>query len=121
MGKYKFADIFKQLKEYNYSDIFSPSKKSAKMFLVCMSIFLAIDFLVDIIFHKESFKWGEYFLWDLISAAGLTIIYFISWLLAYRTNIFPKTKIREGIHGCSFFFLIIFIPTLIVIFLLIFD
>ena len=91
--------------------VFSNEEGSIAKFLVCMPIFLVIDIPFDIFLDKdylmENFKWGEYILTYLIFAAALTIIYFISRFLAYRTNIFPKAKYREAIHGVSFFILII--------------
>ena len=99
MGKLKDAHIF------------SNEEGSIAKFLVYMSFFVAIDIPSDFIFEKvylkEYFKWGEYVLTHLVFAAVLTIIYFISSFLAYRTNIFPKAKYREAIHGVSFFILII--------------
>ena len=99
MGKLKDAHIF------------SNEKGSIAKFLVYMSIFLVIDIPGDLIFDKvylrEGFKWGKYLLTYLIFAAVLTIIYFISRWLAYRTKIFPNAKYREAIHGVSFFLLVI--------------
>ena len=91
--------------------VFSNEEGSIAKFLVCMSIFLAIDIPFDLFFDKvylkEYFKWGEYILIHLVFAAFLTIIYFISRFLAYRTHIFPKAKYREAIHGMSFFLMLI--------------
>lgn len=91
--------------------VFSNEEGSIAKFLVGMSIFLAIDIPFDLFFDKvylkEYFKWGEYVLTYLIIAAVLTIIYFISRFLAYRTHIFPKAKYREAIHGVSFFLLLV--------------
>ena len=91
--------------------VFSNEKGSIAKFLVCMPIFLVIDIPFDLFrekdYLKENFNWGEYVLTYLVFAAVLTIIYFISRFLAYRTNIFPKAKYREAIHGVSFFILII--------------
>ena len=99
MGKLKDAHII------------SNEKGSIAKFLVYLAIFLVIDFLDGLIFDKvqlrESFEWGEYVLEYLILAAVLTIIYFISRWLAYRTNIFPNAKYREAIHGVSFFLLLV--------------
>lgn len=99
MGKLKDAHIF------------SSEKGSIAKFLVYMSVFVTIDipndFIFDKIYLREDFKWGEYVLEHLIFAAALTIIYFISRWLAYRTNIFPNAKYREAIHGVSFFLLLI--------------
>ena len=91
--------------------VFSNEEGSIAKFLVWMSILVFIDIPSDLFFDKiylkENFKWGEYVLTYLIFAAASTIIYFISRLLAYRTNIFPKAKYREAIHGVSFFLLLI--------------
>jgi hypothetical protein len=99
MGKLKDAHII------------SNEKGSIAKFLVYMSVFVTIDipndFIFDKIYLREDFKWGEYVLEHLIFAAALTIIYFISRWLAYRTNIFPNAKYREAIHGVSFFLLLI--------------
>ena len=99
MGKLKDAHVF------------SNEEGSIAKFLVYMSIFVTIDipsdFIFDKIYLREDFKWGEYVLEHLIFAAALTIIYFISRWLAYRTKIFPNAKYREAIHGVSFFILLI--------------
>ena len=99
MGKLKDAHVF------------SNEKGAIAKFLVYMSILLAIDipfdFILDKVHLKEGFRWREYVLTYLIFAAALTIIYFISRLLAYRTNIFPKAKYSEAIHGVSFFLLML--------------
>ena len=91
--------------------VFSNEEGSIAKFLVYMSIFVTIDipsdFIFDKIYLREDFKWGEYVLEHLIFAAALTIIYFISRWLAYRTKIFPNAKYREAIHGVSFFILLI--------------
>jgi len=107
MGKLKDAHIF------------SNEKGSIAKFLVYMSIFVTIDipsdFIFDKIYLREDFKWGEYVLEHLIFAAALTIIYFISRWLAYRTNIFPNAKYREAIHGVSFFLLLIISIILVIV------
>ena len=98
MGKLKDAHII------------SNEKGSIAKFLVYLAIFLVIEFIdgfFDKVHLKESFEWGEYVLEYLILAAVLTIIYFISRWLAYRTNIFPNAKYREAIHGVSFFLLLV--------------
>ena len=99
MGKLKDAHII------------SNEKGSIAKFFVYLAIFLAIDipgdFIFDKVYLRESFKWGEYVLEYLIFAAVLTLIYFISRWLAYRTKIFPNAKYREAIHGVSFFLLLI--------------
>ena len=91
--------------------VFSNEEGSIAKFFVCVTIGLAIDIPFDLFFDKdylkEYFKWREYVLTYLIFAAVLTIIYFISRFLAYRTHIFPKAKYREAIHGVSFFILFI--------------
>ena len=99
--------------------VFSNEKGSIAKFLVYMSIFVTIDipsdFIFDKIYLREDFKWGEYVLEHLIFAAALTIIYFISRWLAYRTNIFPNAKYREAIHGVSFFLLLIISIILVIV------
>lgn len=91
--------------------VISNEEGSIAKFLVYMSFFLAADissdFIFDKVYLKEYFKWGEYVLEYLVFAAFLTIIYFISRFLAYRTHIFPKAKYREAIHGVSFFLMLI--------------
>ena len=107
MGKLKDAHIF------------SNEKGSIAKFLVYMSIFVTIDipsdFIFDKIYLRDDFKLGEYVLEHLIFAAALTIIYFISRWLAYRTNIFPNAKYREAIHGVSFFLLLIISIILVIV------
>ena len=92
-------------------EIFSQEEGAFTKFVVYLAIFFAIDFFADFIikkiYLKESFEWGEYVLTYLIFAAVLTMIYFVTRLLAYRTKIFPKIENREGLHGVSFIFLLV--------------
>ena len=90
--------------------VFSNEEGSIAKFLVYMSFLFAIDIpelIYDKVYLRENFKWGKLVLEYLIIAAVVTIIYFISRWLAYRTKIFPNAKYREAIHGVSFFILLI--------------
>ena len=90
--------------------VFSNEEGSIAKFLVYMSFFFAIvipELIYDKVYLRENFKWGKLVLEYLIIAAVVTIIYFISRWLAYRTKIFPNAKYREAIHGVSFFILLI--------------
>ena len=90
--------------------VFSNEEGSIAKFFVYAASYVVSLLTADILFaitSKEAFKWKENILSSLILFAFLTVVYFISRFLAYRTNIFPKAKYREAIHGVSFFILII--------------
>ena len=108
MGKLKDAHVF------------SNEKGSIAKFFVAMSAFAASVFtagLITSLVEKETFQWKACLLTILIMAAFVTVFYFISRLLAYRTKLFPKTENREGIHGVSFIFLLILSVILLLIFI----
>ena len=107
MGKLKDAHIFS-----------NEEGSIAKFFVTAVTYAPAIyasNILTSLI-EKEPFKWGESLLVILIIVALITAVYFITRFLAYRTKIFPKTENREGIHGVSFIFLMIFAIILLLIF-----
>ena len=90
--------------------VFSNEEGSIAKFLVSMGCYVAACFTADLISHdylKKPFNWCGVLILYLCFAAVLTAIYFVARFLAYRTNIFPKAKYREAIHGVSFFILII--------------
>ena len=90
--------------------IFSNEEGSIAKFFVTIAIFLVANLTAEFIssvYREVPFKWETSLVGTLVFAAILTIIYFISRLLAYRTKIFPKTKNREGIHGVCFIFLLL--------------
>lgn len=98
MGKLKDAHIF------------SNEKGSIAKFFVWMAFFVVASFsgeVISYVFMKEPFDWWGILLLYFCVAAVVTVIYFITRLLAYRTKIFPKTKHREAIHSVSFFLLLI--------------
>ena len=105
--KHNNYNIMGKLKD---AHVFSNEEGSIAKFLVYMSFFFAIDIpelIYDKVYLRENFKLGKLVLEYLIIAAVVTIIYFISRWLAYRTKIFPNAKYREAIHGVSFFILLI--------------
>ena len=106
MGKLKDAHVF------------SNEEGSIAKFFVHMGLYLAACFtgeLISYAFLKEPFDWWGILLLYLCLAAGLTAIYFITRLLAYRTKVFPKAKYREAIHGVSFFLLSIIALVLLIV------
>ena len=98
MGKLKEAHIF------------SNGRGSIAKFFVAMAAFAASVLtagLITSLVVKEPFQWKACLLTILIMVAFVTVFYFITRFLAYRTKIFPKTENREGIHGVSFVFLLL--------------
>ena len=107
MGKLKNAHIFSQ------------EKGSIAKFFVTAATYAAAMYashILTALIEKEPFKWRESLLVILIIVALLTVVYFITRLLAYRTKLFPKTENREGIHGVSFIILLILTIILLLIF-----
>ena len=107
MGKLKAAHIF------------SNEKGSIAKFFAAMAAFAASGFtggLITSLVEKEPFQWMACLLTILIMAAFVTVFYFITRLLAYRTKLFPKTENREGLHGVSFIFLLLLTIILLLIF-----
>ena len=108
MGKLKDAHIF------------SNGKGSIAKFFVAMASFAASVFTAGVITSlvvKEPFPWKACLLTILIMVAFVTVSYFITGFLAYRTKLFPKTENREGLHGVSFTFLLVFSFVLFLIFI----
>ena len=66
--------------------------------------------------NKEPIEWWGILLTTIILISMVTVVYFITRLLAYRTKIFPKTENREGVHGVSFIFLLLLTIILLLIF-----
>lgn len=106
MGKYKDVEVF------------GPSKESAKLFLLYLWSILICCITADIAFGLSDYlKTGEpifnlaEYAYRGILWAFITIGYFIARWLAYRTKIFPKFKIREGLHFVVF--LILLIPSFV--------
>ena len=89
--------------------IFSNEKGSVAKFFIAAALFSAAGYAVHILvslIKKEPLGCGD-LLVVFIIVALMTAVYFITGLLAYRTKIFPKIDSREGLHGVSFFFLLI--------------
>ena len=108
MGKLKDAHIF------------SNEKGSIAKFFVTAATYAAAmyaSYILTSLIEKEPFRWGESLLVLSIILAAVTVVYFLTRFLAYRTKIFPNTENREGIHGVSFVFLLLvsFILTFIII------
>ena len=88
------------------------------MFLLYLWATLICYIIVDIAFGLSDYlKTGEpifnlaEYAYRGILGAFITIGYFIARWLAYRTKIFPKIKIREGLHFMAF--LILLIPSFV--------
>jgi hypothetical protein len=99
--------------------IFSNEKGAIAKYFVAMVTFAASVFTAGFItslVEKEPFQWKACLLTLLIMAAFVTVFYFITRLLAYRTKLFPKTENREGLHGVSFIFLLLLSIILLLIF-----
>ena len=106
MGKLKGAHVF------------SNEEGAIAKFFVMMALFVAACLTGEVIsyaFMKEPFNWWGILLLYLCLVAGLTAIYFITRLIAYRTKVFPKAKYREAIHGVSFFLLSIIALVLLIV------
>ena len=98
--------------------IFSNEEGSIAKFFVAMAAFAACVFTAGLITSfvvKEPFQWKACLLTILIMAAFVTVFYFITRLLAYRTKLFPKSENREGLHGVSFIFLLLLTIILLLI------
>lgn len=99
--------------------IFSNKEGSIAKFFVSMASFAASVFTAGLITSfvvKEPFQWKACLLTILIMVAFVTVFYFITRLLAYRTKLFPKTENREGLHGLSFIFLLLLTIILLLFF-----
>ena len=99
--------------------VFSNEEGAIAKFFVSMAAFAASVFMAGLITSfvvKEPFQWKACLLTILIMVAFVTVFYFISRLLAYRTKLFPKTENREGLHGVSFIFLLLLSIILLLIF-----
>lgn len=97
--------------------IFSNEKGSVAKFFIAAALFSAAGYAVHILvslIKKEPLGCGD-LLVVFIIVALMTAVYFITGLLAYRTKIFPKTENREGLHGVSFFFLLILTIVLLLV------
>lgn len=99
MGKLKDAHIFS-----------NERGSIAKWFTTMCWAFamLVTSNILTSLINKEPIEWWGILLTTIILISMVTVVYFITRFLAYRTKIFAKTKNREGIHGVSFFFLLIF-------------
>ena len=100
-------------------EVFSQEEGSIAKFFVAMAAFAASVLMAGLITSfviKEPFQWKACLLTILIMAAFVTVFYFITRLLAYRTKLFPKTENREGLHGVSFIFLLLLTIILLLIF-----
>ena len=108
MGKLKDAHVF------------SNGKGAIAKYFVALAGFaaaqLAAQILTSLTF-KEPVHWGESILVLSVILAAVTVVYFLTRFLAYRTKIFPKTENREGVHGVSFIFLMILSIILLVVFI----
>ena len=100
--------------------IFSNEKGAIAKFFVAMAAFAASVFTAGLITSlavKEPFQWKACLLTIIIMVAFVTVFYFITRLLAYRTKLFPKTENREGLHGVSFIFLLLLTIILLLVFI----
>ena len=86
----------------------SNEKYPISRFFTTVITFVAVFFTGDLItslIEKEPFDWKGRLLTFAREVVFLTVIYFISRFLAYRTKIFPKIKNREGLQWVSFILL----------------
>lgn len=108
MGKLKDAHVF------------SNEKGSIAKWFVTMAwgfaMLITSNILTSLI-SKEPIEWWGILLTTIILISMVTVVYFITRLLAYRTKIFPKTENREGIHGVSFIFLTLLSVILLLVFI----
>ena len=108
MGKLKDAHIF------------SNGKGSVVKFFIAL-----ISFAIAVLAAGIIFSWyieeGPFIatlgiMLILILVPIITVIYFMTRLLAYRTKVFPTIKNREGLHGVSFCLLFILSVVLFFVF-----
>ena len=105
------------MKKLKDAHVFSNEKGSVAKFFIAAALFSAAGYAVHILvslIKKEPLEWGD-LLVIFIIVALMTAVYFITGLLAYRTKIIPKIENREGLHGVSFFFLLILTITLLLV------
>ena len=91
-------------------EIFSKEEGSITKFFIYLGLFCALilgDGISTSYFTGDPIDLTSGLLVVAIIVAVVTAVYFITRFLAYRTKIFPGTKIREGIHGLSFMFLLL--------------
>ena len=91
-------------------ELFSQEEGSIAKFFVYIGSFSAIilaDGIVTSHIDDKPVNWASGLLAVFVLAAIVTLVYFLTRFLAYRTKIFPKTENREGVHGVSFTFLLI--------------
>ena len=91
-------------------EIFSQEEGAITKFFIYLGLFCALilgDGIATSYFTGDPIDWTSGLLVVAIIAAVVTAAYFVTRFLAYRTKIFPGNKIREGIHGLSFMFLLL--------------
>ena len=106
----------KKLKDVH---VFSNEKGSIAKFFVALAGFAAAQLAAHILTSltlKEPVHWGESLLVLSIILAAVTVVYFLTRFLAYRTKIFQKTENRESVHSVSFTFLLLVSLILFVLF-----
>lgn len=107
MGKLKDAHVFS-----------NERGSIAKWFATMAWAFAALltsNILTSLI-NKDPIEWWGILLTTIILLSMMTVVYFITRFLAYRTKIFPKTENREGVHGVSFIFLLLLSIILLLVF-----
>ena len=100
--------------------VFSNEEGSIAKFFVALAGFAAAQLAAHILTSltlKEPVHWGKSLLVLSIILAAVTVVYFLTSFLAYRTKIFPKTENREGLHGVSFIFLLLLTIILLLVFI----
>lgn len=100
--------------------VFSNEEGSIAKFFVALAGFAAAQLAAHILTSltlKEPVHWGESLLVLSIILAAVTVVYFLTRFLAYRTKLFPKTENREGLHGVSFIFLLLLTIILLLVFI----
>lgn len=101
-------------------EVFGQEKGAIAKFFIILGFFAALIFADGIVtsrINNEPVNWTSGLLVIFILAAVVSLVYFFTRFLAYRTKIFPKTENREGVHGVSFIFLLILSFVLLLVFI----
>ena len=100
--------------------MFNRGKEGIATFIAFVLVYSVIVFfagLMTSLVEREPFHWKAYLLTVAVMAAIVSVCYAITRLVAFRTNLFPKTENREGLHGVSFIFLLVLSFVLFLVFI----
>lgn len=103
-----------------FTTIFNKGREAVATFIAGVIVYSVIAFvsgLVSSLIAKEPFSWKAYLTEVPLMAAVVSAFYAITRLLAFRTELFPKTENREGLHGVSFIFLVLLSTILVFVIL----